>query len=57
LTHKGGFGLIDHVIERIENKYWKIEVNNFQAWMFGFYKFIGEMTGQFQLGSLLQGQK
>jgi hypothetical protein len=42
LTHKGGFGSVDNVIERIENKYWKIEVNNFQAWMLGFYKFVGE---------------
>ena len=42
LTHKGGFGSLDNVIERIENKYWKIEVNNFQAWMQGFYKFVGE---------------
>jgi hypothetical protein len=42
LTHKGGFGSVDNVKERIENKYWKIEVNNFQAWMLGFYKFVGE---------------
>jgi hypothetical protein len=33
---------MDNVIERIENQYWKIEVNNFQAWMLGFSKFIGE---------------
>jgi hypothetical protein len=42
LTHNGGFGSVDNVIERIENKYWKIEINNFQAWMLGFYKFVGE---------------
>ena len=24
LTHKGGFGSVDNVLERIENKYWKI---------------------------------
>ena len=42
LTHKGGFGSVDNVLERIENKYWKIEINQFQAWMLGFYKFIGE---------------
>ena len=42
LTHKGGFGSVDNVIERTENKYWKIEINNFQAWMLGFYKFVGE---------------
>lgn len=42
LTHKGGFGSVDNVVERKENKYWKIEINNFQAWMLGFYKFMGE---------------
>jgi hypothetical protein len=36
LTHKGGFGSVDNVLERIENNYWKIEINNFQAWMLGF---------------------
>ncbi len=41
-TQKGGFASIDNVIERIENKYWKIEVNNFQSWMLGFSKFVGE---------------
>ena len=33
---------MDKVIERIENKYWKIEVSNFQSWMLGFSKFVGE---------------
>ena len=42
LTQKGGFASVDNVIERIENEYWKIEVNEFQAWMLGFYKFVGE---------------
>jgi len=42
LTQKGGFASDDTVIERIENQYWKIEVNQFQAWMLGFYKFVGE---------------
>lgn len=42
LTQKGGFASVDNVLERTENKYWKIEVNNFQAWMLGFYKFVGE---------------
>ena len=42
LTHKGGFGSVDNVLERIENNYWKIEINDFQAWMLGFYKFVGE---------------
>jgi hypothetical protein len=42
LTQKGGFASTDTVIERIENKYWKIEVGNFQAPMLGFTKFVGE---------------
>jgi len=42
LTQKGGFASVDRVIERIENKYWKIEVSEFQSWMLGFSKFIGE---------------
>ena len=33
---------MDKVIERIENKYWKIEVSDFQTWMLGFFKFVGE---------------
>lgn len=42
LSQKGGFASVDKVIERIENKYWKIEVSDFQAWMLGFTKFTGE---------------
>ncbi|MFN8256053.1 MAG: hypothetical protein U0W24_10220 [Bacteroidales bacterium] len=42
LTHKGGFASTDWVLERIENQYWKIRVDNFQAWMLGFFKFEGE---------------
>lgn len=42
LTQKGGYASIDKVIERIENKYWKIEISDFQSWMLGFYKFVGE---------------
>jgi hypothetical protein len=42
LTQKGGWASNDTVLERIENKYWKIEVSNFQAWMLGFTKFTGE---------------
>jgi len=42
LTQKGGFASVDNFIVRIENKYWKLEVNNFQSWMLGFYKFVGE---------------
>lgn len=42
LTQKGGWASVDTVLERIENKYWKIEVSDFKAWMLGFYKFTGE---------------
>lgn len=42
LTQKGGYASIDKVIERVENKYWKIEVSDFQAWMLGFSRFTGE---------------
>lgn len=42
ISQKGGFASTDKVIDRIENKYWKIEVGNFQSWMLGFNKFIGE---------------
>src|SRR5690606_19383964 len=41
-TQKGGFASTDKVIERIENEYWKIEVSEFQSWMLGFSKFVGE---------------
>ncbi len=41
-TQKGGFASVDKVLERIENEYWKIEVSDFQAWMLGFTKFVGE---------------
>lgn len=42
LTQQGGFASVDKVLERIENKYWKIEVGEFQTWMLGFSKFVGE---------------
>lgn len=42
LTQKGGWASVDKVIERIDNKYWKIEVSDFQAWMLGFSRFVGE---------------
>ena len=42
LSQKGGFASIDRVLERIENQYWKIQVDEFQSWMLGFYKFVGE---------------
>ncbi len=41
-TQKGGWASVDKVIERIDNKYWKIEVSEFQSWMLGFSKFVGE---------------
>ncbi len=41
LTQKGGFTSVDRVLERVENKYWTIQVDEFQAWMLGFYKFVG----------------
>ena len=42
ISQKGGFASVDHVIERRENEYWKIQVDNMQSWMLGFYKFVGE---------------
>ena len=42
LTQKGGWASIDIVVERVENKYWKIEISDFQSRMLGFSKFVGE---------------
>lgn len=42
LTQKGGFASMDHVLERIENQYWIIRVDEFQSWMLGFYQFTGK---------------
>ncbi len=42
LTQKGGFASVDKILERIENKYWKFEVSDFQSWMLGFSRFVGE---------------
>ncbi|HHH54016.1 MAG TPA: hypothetical protein ENK91_10185 [Bacteroidetes bacterium] len=42
LSQKGGFASVDNVVERKENQYWVIQVDNFQSWMLGFYKFVGE---------------
>ena len=40
---KGGCGSgVDRIIERNENKYWIIQVDSFQSWMLGFYKFVGK---------------
>ena len=41
-TQKGGFASVDRVLERIENRYWKIQVDDFQSRMLGFTKFVGE---------------
>ena len=42
LTQQGGYASVDKILERIENAYWKFQVDDFQAWMLGFYKFVGE---------------
>lgn len=42
ISQQGGWASVDKVIDRIENQYWKIEVSEFQAWMLGFSKFVGE---------------
>lgn len=53
LTQKGGFVSMDKVIERIENQYWKYQVDEFQSWMLGFYKFVGEWkTTQLEPGKV-----
>lgn len=52
LTQKGGWASVDKVIERRENDYWKIEIDDFQSWMLGFSKFVGE----WQTTELAQGK-
>lgn len=53
-TFKGGESSMDKVIERIENKYWKIEVSDFKSWMLGFSKFVGEWkTTELEENSIL----
>lgn len=42
LTQKGGYASMDSVLERVENLYWKIQVDDFQFWVLGFYRFVGE---------------
>lgn len=42
LTQKGGYGSMNKILERSENEYWKIQLDEFQTWMVGFHKFIGE---------------
>ena len=41
LTQNGGWASVDNCVERIENKYWKLEIDNFQSWMLGFSRFTG----------------
>ena len=41
-SQKGGFASVETLLDRIENKYWKIEVSDFQTWMLGFSRFTGE---------------
>ena len=54
LTQKGAPVFTDKVIERIENKYWKIEVGNFKMPMFGFTKCVGEWaTTEIEPGKIL----
>ncbi|MBK7441655.1 MAG: SRPBCC family protein [Chitinophagales bacterium] len=40
-TFAGGESSTDKVLERVENKYWVIEVSDFKSWMLGFTKFVG----------------
>ena len=54
LTQNGGFASVDTVLERVENQYWKIQVDQFQSWMLGFYKFVGEWkTTQIEPNNIL----
>ena len=54
LTQKGGWVFDDKVIERIENKYWKLELSNFQIPMFGLSRFVGEWsTTEIEPGQVL----
>ena len=53
LTQKAGYASMDRILEREENKYWKIQVDDFQSWMAGFYKFVGEWkTTQIEVGKI-----
>lgn len=52
LFQKGDFASVDHILERKENQYWIIQVDDFQSWMLGFSKFIGTWKT-----TLLEGKK
>lgn len=43
-TFNGGEVSTDQILERIDNKYWKLEVGNFKSWMLNIYKFTFEWT-------------
>lgn len=54
ITQNGGFASVDQVLDRVENEYWKIQIDEFQSWMAGFHKFIGEWkTTQIEEGKIL----
>lgn len=38
----GGYASMDRVVAREENVRWQIEVSDFQSWMLGFTRFVGE---------------
>ena len=44
LFFKGGEAALDTVIDRQENKYWKIEICDFKYWAMGFTRFVGEWS-------------
>ncbi|MBL7910879.1 MAG: hypothetical protein JNJ41_07490 [Bacteroidia bacterium] len=53
LVVKAGESSLDKVLAREENRYWKIEISEFSAWMFGFEKFQGEwITTQLPNGKI-----
>jgi len=41
ISQSGGFASRDSILARVENDYWTIQVDDFQSWMLGFYKFVG----------------
>lgn len=42
LTQRGGRASSDAVLERVENVHWRIEVSDFEVWMLGFTRFVGD---------------
>jgi hypothetical protein len=42
MSQPGGWMSVDHVVERVENRHWKIRVDQFQSWMLSFTRFEGE---------------